>query len=629
MPADAPSRAVASLEFSRSGALRRRLPKGTRAHVDRPLPFVILHRHGRDEGGSLARRVAQTGSAYVVWPEDEGCDQEALATIAAIARLARESYDRVLLVSIHDLPIDRTLDDEDARLEDYCFHIAASKGSAAEAAAGCLKEALAALEVDLRRPRIVPARSARFEPGLEALVASEPGIDHLSLGVPQIHRRPGKAGLYPQLLHDLAVGIFDALLQAFRAFVAATRPGPVPHHRAFGRSAFIEAARTVDRKLDALCSSFDFLLSISPINSREAFDQFKASGHRETPDFHYRPLTIDPEVAKRRLYAIDFHRVEDPVIESLLSEKRRELDQQLTMLQTRNSLDFRYASLMLYGPVNSGLLKAAEEILDNVDWGGPPAEEKDIIGADEIAKAAHRVVDHYRAVSGDFAAAVALREDIAAGLMVSAHNLYISTLSRMRRDRLDALLQHEVGVHLVTYFNGAAQGLKIFRTGLAGYEGIQEGLGVFAEYAVGGLTRSRLRLLAARVVVVHAMIDGASFPECFHRLRDQYGFGTRTAFNIVARVYRSGGLAKDAIYLRGFRKVITMLKDGEDLEPFWFGKIAAAHVPVVRELELRGLLRRPRFRPEFLTRPDAQQRIAKLRDTPALSALIRTEKTSC
>ncbi len=35
--------------------------------------------------------------------------------------------------------------------------------------------------------------------------------------------------------------------------------------------------------------------------------------------------------------------------------------------------------------------------------------------------------------------------------------------------------------HVLTWFNGATQGLSIFRTGLARYEGVQEGLGVFAE----------------------------------------------------------------------------------------------------------------------------------------------------
>src|SRR3546814_20959209 len=90
--------------------------------------------------------------------------------------------------------------------------------------------------------------------------------------------------------------------------------------------------------------------------------------------------------------------------------------------------------------------------------------------------------------------------------MVSGRNLLISTATRMQRRRVDALLQHEVSIHLLTFINGDAQGLKIFRTGLAGYEGIQEVLGVFAESAVVGLTIKRFRLLAALVIVVSAMI---------------------------------------------------------------------------------------------------------------------------
>src|SRR3546814_14028600 len=98
------------------------------------------------------------------------------------------------------------------------------------------------------------------------------------------------------------------------------------------------------------------------------------------------------------------------------------------------------------------------------------------------------------------------------------------------------------------------------------------------------------------------MVDGAGFSFCFHILRKKHGFGPRAAFGIVARVYRSGGLAKDAIYLRGFSTVLKMLSEGKDLTPFWFGKIAAHHVPVVEELELRGLLHRPRVPPDFLSR---------------------------
>ena len=123
-------------------------------------------------------------------------------------------------------------------------------------------------------------------------------------------------------------------------------------------------------------------------------------------------------------------------------------------------------------------------------------------------------------------------------------------------------------MHLLTYVNGSKQGLAIFKRGLAGYEGVQEGLGVFAEWVVGGLTRARLRLLAARVVAVDAMTDGGEL----HRASSaccaaSTAFPAQTAFLIAARVFRGGGFAKDAIYLRGFKAVLDMLAAGQSLDP--------------------------------------------------------------
>ena len=45
------------------------------------------------------------------------------------------------------------------------------------------------------------------------------------------------------------------------------RRGAPPHYRALGRSAYLAAALKADRKLDQVARSFDFLLSISPINT--------------------------------------------------------------------------------------------------------------------------------------------------------------------------------------------------------------------------------------------------------------------------------------------------------------------------------------------------------------------------
>lgn len=613
--------AEAAIDLDGGKAYRATLKSGVRAHVDRPLPFLILHRFSGRDPDSLALLVASTSPSYLVWPDAGDGDAEALTE--KIAAKLCETSERVLLVSLYDLPRDPTLDDTAPRLERFVCRLGASDDPAARAAASRLEKALAAIEVDLRTCTIERVPGRRCEPGVEALLDRSPGLSHISLGLPQNYRIPGEDGIYPQLLHELSIGVFDALLQAFCAFIDETSARAPSSHRALGRSSFIAAARTVDRKLFRIATSFDFLLSVSPINTAAAYDQFRASHYEEEPVFRYRPLTVDPERTKRDLYAIDMRRVEDPVLETLFSEKRRELGQQLTMLECRNTPDFRYASLMLYGSVERPLLESAREILAKVKKSEAP--DPDMVDAAAVRDAARRLVNRYRAANPAFEARISLRADIAAGLMVSGHKLLIATDTHMRRHRLDALLQHEVSVHLLTCVNGAAQGLRIFEAGLAGYEGVQEGLGVFAECAAGGLTAARLRLLAARVLVVDAMIEGADFIRCFRLLQGEHGFGARTAFNIVARVFRAGGLAKDAIYLRGFKEVLDHLAAGRDLAPFWFGKIAARHIKIVEELELRGLLRRPRSLPEFLALPEAQARIAAMAKLASLSQLIPQE----
>ena len=168
--------------------------------------------------------------------------------------------------------------------------------------------------------------------------------------------------------------------------------------------------------------------------------------------------------------------------------------------------------------------------------------------------------------------------------------------------------------HLLTYFNGSAQGLRLFRSGLSGYEGMQEGLAVFAEYLSGGMPPERLKLIAGRGIGCASMLDGATFAETYSMLIKDYDFSAPAAFNLVLRLYRGGGLAKDAIYLRGLLGLLDHLKNGGTLEPFWMGKIAASHFTVMQELAERGLLRMPAVYPLFLDTEDGRTRLERARN---------------
>ena len=287
------------------------------------------------------------------------------------------------------------------------------------------------------------------------------------------------------------------------------------------------------------------------------------------------------------------------------------------MLFARETPRFVEFSRALYGCVEPSLLHAAKDILTKTV--GPRGEitgdrgHGGSVDCNVIVQAARAMIEMYRRQYSGFEATVELRDDLPAGLMVSGARLLISRSTNMTRRRLTALLSHEIGVHLLTYFNGSAQALRLFRTGLAGYEGVQEGLAVFAEYLVGGMTTGRLRLIAARVVACAAMLEGASFQEIFHALVREHGFSEIDAFNLTLRLYRGGGLAKDAIYLRGLLEVLEHLGNGGALDPFWMGKIAASHFGVMQELNSRGLLREPEIMPAFLSHPQAQKRLEKAR----------------
>jgi len=601
----------------RRNARRRKVGETGRLHLDRRLPFLVVHRLAAGEvaSRSLARRVAVNSPAYLVW--DEGRDDH--AALELLGRLTVELGEPsmpLLVIAVEDMH--QLPESEDSQeLTPFVAVVGGGRSTREYRARKALVKALDSIEIDLRHPQVIE-QSARPDHWLRAALSAEAAVsDALLVSLPRIHLRED-GGVYPQVAHELAVACGDALLRTACAYLDAGTGYAPAHYRSLGRSAYLKAALRVDEKLAEIAGSFDFLLSVSPINTTAALEQFLVDGEQVAPDFRYRPLTVDPDTIKRKLYQLDFSRLEDPLLERLFTDKRHEIDAQLTMLATRNTPSFRPASHFLYGAVREELLRDARRLLaiPNLRRG-----RCETIGAPAIADAARDLIGIYGRPDDPFAATVEIRDDIA-GLMVTGSRLLIGSATTMRADRLDALLSHEVSTHLLTYLNGASQGLSIFRSGLANYEGVQEGLGVFAEWAVGGLTMTRMRVLAARVVAVDAMQHGADFMDNYRQLRRDFGFSMPGAFGIATRVHRSGGLAKDSIYLAGFRAVIDHVAAGVALTPFWLGKIARTDVPAMEELLQRGLVHAPRFLPAYLERPHVQQRIQLLKTGLGLEQLL-------
>lgn len=583
------------------------LPLGGVLHIDRPLPFMVLYRKPvkrNDAGTELLVR----GEASYLLASDSPKQRQGLASLVRqIMSTQSEKYNAFLIIEIWSSG-KSTADCCDSEPEEPRFRVMTSGSRPPTYTVDALAKALKSVSVHKKKPVVsVDLDQGRTPRGLSPLltIAETRKLNGYFIGleVSPCFRDPVSGELYPIVLRALHRGFARALKRAFFEFSHTQTTYRPLHYHVLGRRAVVRSVWEVDRKLAAISRAFDLILQATPINIEKSWSRFKSSRFDVMPVLYYRPLSVDPEILKRELFGIHIDRIEDPTLAFLFRQKRKELDRQLSMLLDRGKEDFLYGSLQLYGRVDEPLYYSARQLLERLAPHRQDESVTDIVSAADFAQRAHEEVELYRRVYPDISSTVQIRDYII-GLMVSKGNLFIGRNSRVSRSRMNALIEHEVGTHILTYINGTSQPFHQLYCGLAGYEELQEGLAVLAEYFTGGLSGTRMRLLAGRVIAAWQLIDGATFVDTYRSINREYGFNQRTAYTIAIRIFRAGGLTKDAVYLRGLIELLDYLKNGGDLFPLFVGKIAIEHVPLIRELQYREVLRMPPLTPGYLDRSD-------------------------
>jgi uncharacterized protein (TIGR02421 family) len=602
--------------------VRQDLPGGGRLRIDRRLPFLCVYRRPADQLDAGTEQLITSETAYLIIPAEPRAANQCLALLHAIAQNLASHFGGFLLLEIWaaedgqsntltSLSNGQGLPNPSFEIVVPTQHIPRVTVEALSTALGKVKLLRNQADVSIIR------RDTTSPPGMKPLV--KPGelaqwnSFLLGLAVRPVYRELSTDQVYPSVVRSLRRSVNVALKQAFFTFAHQRTSVRPDHYYALGRRSVVKVVFEVDHQLAAIGRSFDLLLQATPVNAESAWRDFRRGQFDKPPVFYYRPLTIDPLLLKRQLYLIPVERIEDPTLSYLFRQKQDELDRQITLLADIDSPRFLPESLQIYGGVSERLLAEAKELLDRVPTRSGEESVRGQLSAVEFAARAEAELDFYRRQCPDFAATVCVREDLYTGMMVSADQLLIGGRTRIPKRRADALLQHEVGTHLVTRYNGRKQPFQQLEVGLAGYDGLQEGLAVLAEYLVGGLSRFRVRVLAARVMAARQLLDGATFIETFRTLDRTFEFSQRTAYTITMRTYRGGGLTKDAVYLRGLLQILKYLGEGGDLEPLYIGKIASAHLPLIAELRLRRVIQPPALRPRYLENPLAQQKIDRLR----------------
>ena len=605
--------------------VRRSLPGWGRVHVDRQLPFICLYRRPV-VGSDLGTDKLVTGEASYITASGVKSFQNGLVDLLrGIGQTAAEQFGAFLILEIWASPQIGGDDPSEDEGQTPGFIIHAPRDSSLGKVVDTLDTALSRIRIAGQSTTTEVVRTKRCGPrdlvSVLSSVAKDSWCHVLGLEVKPIYRHSDQQELYTLLLRELRRGLSRALRRTFYEFVQTHSTSRPAHFNVLGRRAVVKAVWEVDRQLAEVADSFEFLLQVTPMNAEQAWRDFQRGRFEVAPTFRYRPLPVDPVVLKRRLYQPPVERVEDPALLMLFRQKQDELDREITMLLDLNTERFLQGSLQVFGPVTPELIRLAEQIMERC-----PRTREDVrhgsLDAGAFAERAENEIASYREQWSEVDARVQIRNDIGNSLMVSNGSLLIGDHMRIPTSRADALIAHEVGTHILTYYNGLAQPFQQLHAGLAGYNTLQEGLAVLAEYLVGGLSRPRLRLLAARVLVIRDMIDGATFIDAFRRLYHSYGFEQRTAFTIVRRAYRGGGLTKDALYLQGLVEVLEYLHRGGEIAPLFLGKIATSHIPIMRELQWRGVLRDVPLTPTFLADADAIVRLERLRKPTSVFDLI-------
>ncbi len=348
----------------------------------------------------------------------------------------------------------------------------------------------------------------------------------------------------------------------------------------------------IDANLDRLIKKIELLSYINPLNIETEKHKFYTSKYTQNPQFKYPKLKFKPYKLHRLFFSQRLERIEDEEIRQLYQDIIYYYSGMIECIETiGQGKKFYFNCLRSYGTPTERDVENAKFILhfkdepedENMQKKFTPEEAKDY-----FEKFAERYQFQLNAKFGTHLAAEAMVNNSIQTLLIKKNILF-------SENQLKTLANHEIGVHLVTTYNGLLQPLKIFSNGFPKYVETQEGLSVFSEYMSGAITLKRLKELAYRVLAADSLIKGYNFCDTFDLIHNQYKLNRDEAFTITLRVHRGGGFTKDYLYLTGLKKVYNLFANKEDVNITLMGKVNAEYIPIIKKLQQLGLTQENKY----------------------------------
>ncbi len=576
--------------------LNRNLDRGGKIVIDKMTPVLTVYRFSGDKPDKYFENLVKTQTAFLIAHED----QDLGPLLHIICEAQSERFNSFLIMELWE-----------GKSEDFHIYGPTSK---VQNTINTLKEGLMPL-TEGKYGITITDTFTRNPPAYDPLLSIDEthklGVLVIGLEIPLVYGDAETTEVYHLKYRRFQSAFSEALKKTAFNFSRLQTNAGFDHYWRLGKSQIDNTVRSVDAQLADLSQRIDLLMRVTPVNEYDEWVEFRDNDFGVRPNFSYRLITIDPEYEKRRLFNIPVDGIDDPTLAHIYREKRNALEKELIMLEERETDRFMSMSENLIGPIRKETIAQATHILEETaDY--RPDPDIPTVGCRDFYPLASKEMAHYRKAFDDDQLQVQVRDDIT-GLMVSRGRLFIGEKMDLPVIQQEAMLQHEVGTHVLTYCNGKRQPMKLLSRGFANYDELQEGLAVFMEYLAGGLPVWRMRLLAARVIGVQAMLGGADFIQTFRLLHDEHHFEPGNAFNITGRIFRGGGYTKDAVYLQGLLGLMDYLENEGNIHLLFAGKFALTHVKFINELIHRGIISQPVL-PKLLESEEVKKKIEHVRN---------------
>jgi len=203
---------------------------------------------------------------------------------------------------------------------------------------------------------------------------------------------------------------------------------------------------------------------------------------------------------------------------------------------------------------------------------------------------------------------VMISDDLVADASAGADNIKLSQQAMFSDRDLRYLEVHEGWVHVGTTLNGAMQPNCFFLSkGSPSSSVIQEGLAVITEVVTFSSYPGRMLKITNRVIALDKVRQGADFLDIYAYFVD-CGLSEEDSYKQAVRVFRGstptgGPFTKDLSYAKGFVLIYNYIRFAISQRhvgsiPLLFtGKLVLDDLPLLSELEERGILTSPVYLP--------------------------------